>query len=383
MGFPWTDNAANTSTHIRTIHITELRSAVDQLRTACGLPTYSWTDNPIGLSTHVRVIHFTELHDAIQDVWTCHNMGSVPNWSVGSAPSLNRQISARDINDLRNWVDQVDPPGALNGLHWHSPVTLDPTDTRTQFNFGAGFGSTLILSHPDVPPAGESNSESDIYWLETNRTCVAGGAPFFEVVIARLLYLADKNLPDAPTLAGLWGNFVRWCQGVYNLVVLIELDLENPGPTYNPPLWNPTNPAYMIQLATSLREQGTPGEPIWLGFPGPGVGGNGAYGKPGWNTYWSDYAGVITSQFNNIAFHAYGSDLASLKDSAYNPSVDLRNRFLQLPQRITEYGIPITSYGGDHLQRVCDYASFLNWLRSGWNNYILACHAFISAPPDG
>jgi hypothetical protein len=111
MGNYWTDNPAKPSTHVRAVHINELRSGVDNLRTSppCSLGGYPWTDNPVSTTTHIRAVHFTELRNAIQDVWNCHTMGAVPNWSVGSAPSPSRQISARDMNDLRSWVDKVDP----------------------------------------------------------------------------------------------------------------------------------------------------------------------------------------------------------------------------------------------------------------------------------
>lgn len=66
--FPWTNDPATSSTHIRAVHINELRTAADQARAALGLGGYSWTDNPVGTSTHIRAVHFTELHDVIQDL---------------------------------------------------------------------------------------------------------------------------------------------------------------------------------------------------------------------------------------------------------------------------------------------------------------------------
>lgn len=130
---PWTDDPATSSTHVRAVHINELRTAADQARAALGLGSYAWTDNPVGTGTHIRAMHFTELHDVIQDLWTRHGQGTLPNWDVGSAPSPSRQISARDINDLRSWLNQVDPPAAKRGFHcgpYHQingTPTLQPT----------------------------------------------------------------------------------------------------------------------------------------------------------------------------------------------------------------------------------------------------------------
>ncbi|MCL4544116.1 MAG: hypothetical protein M1118_05885 [Chloroflexi bacterium] len=100
----WTDDPATSSTHIRTIHINELRATVDNDRRAAGLSPYGWTDAPLTTSTHIRAIHFTEVRTAIQQV---PNAPTLPGWSVGSPPAPSRQISARDINDLRNWTDQL------------------------------------------------------------------------------------------------------------------------------------------------------------------------------------------------------------------------------------------------------------------------------------
>jgi hypothetical protein len=391
VGTSWTDNAANPSTRIRAVHINELRSAVDRLRTTppCAFSPYPWTDNPVGATTHIRTVHFTELRTAIQDVWTCHSLGALPNWSVGSPPSPSRQVSARDINDVRGWVDRVDPPGSLNGLHWQSPVTLDSSGSRTQVNAGAGFGSVLILSPQDS--TGSWNPATDptttqIYWLERNRVCTPAGLAFNEVVIARLYWpmATQQQLPANPAdLATKGQAFITWCQGqgVYNFVVLNELDVEyNGGNSASPSLWNPTNPSYMSGLVDAIRAQ-NPNGPVYLGFPGPSA--NILVGTPNWNTYWGDYAGTITNHYNNVSLHAYGSSLQALKDRTYGQATDVRKRLPQFPQRVTEYGIPINNYPGgntpqNHNQRGVDYASFVNWVRSGWNNYIFACHAFIA-----
>ncbi len=389
MGFSWTDNAANVSTRVRAVHINELRSAVDSLRTAppCNLSPYSWTDNPISASTRIRAMHFTQLRSAIQEVWNCHNLGALPNWSVGSEPAPSRHISARDINDLRGWVDTIDPPGALNGLHWQSPATIDSTGSRTQVNGGAGFGSALFISpqsstgswSPSTDPAA-----TQIYWLEGNRRC-SPGTPFYEVAVVRLFWpmSTQQQLPANPAdLAAQWQAFITWCQGqgVYNFLVLNEPDLEYNGANgASPSLWNPTNPGYMSALADALRQQNH-SYPLYLGFPGPS--GNIAVGSSDWSTYWSDYASTITNHYNNVSLHAYGTSLQSLKDRCYGEATDVRTRFSEFPQRFTEYGIPINSYPGgntpqNHVQRGNDYASFVNWVRSGWNNYVLACHVFI------
>lgn len=99
VALPWSDAPATSSTHIRARHIAELRRTVDRNRRAASLAPVTWTDNPVTSATHIRATHFNEVRSAIPS--------SVPigNWSVGTPPSGGRQVSARDINDLRGWVD--------------------------------------------------------------------------------------------------------------------------------------------------------------------------------------------------------------------------------------------------------------------------------------
>ncbi|MGH2461754.1 MAG: glycoside hydrolase domain-containing protein [Chloroflexota bacterium] len=108
MSTNWTDPTITSSTHVRIPHINELRSVVDKNRLQAGLGSYSWTDSPVSRFTHIRAVHFNELRNAVQDLWNHLGMGTLPNWSYGSAPSgdSTRHISARDTTDLRNWVQQ-------------------------------------------------------------------------------------------------------------------------------------------------------------------------------------------------------------------------------------------------------------------------------------
>lgn len=279
---------------------------------------------------------------------------------------------------------------ALNGLHWQSPLQSMPNGSQVQVNAGAGFGSVLILSHSDTPPAGEEMARHNIYWLEYNMRCQP--ASMAERVIVRLYYPMG-SLPSPSDLAALWGDQLRWCQGqgVQHFQVLNEFNIEYPGQ-----LWNPTNPSYMSALADAMRAQADPRFPIYLGFPGPGGVNNPQFnfrpGSANWNTYWSDYANVISTKYNDIALHPYaapalGATLQSLKDDAWAQAQDVRSRFTTKPHRFTEYGINIDNYGGDtpqnRQQRATDYASFVNWVRSGWNDHILACHVYIARDSSG
>lgn len=101
MALSWTDNPATNNTHVRAVHINELRRTINRNRRAASLALFVWSDGPfVSGAVRIRAVHFNEIRAAIPP--------SVPlgSWSVGSAPSPSRQVSARDINDLRRWVDQ-------------------------------------------------------------------------------------------------------------------------------------------------------------------------------------------------------------------------------------------------------------------------------------
>jgi hypothetical protein len=316
MGNYWTDNPAKPSTHVRAVHINELRSGVDNLRTSppCSLGGYPWTDNPVSTTTHIRAVHFTELRNAIQDVWNCHTMGAVPNWSVGSAPSPSRQISARDMNDLRSWVDKVDPLHALNGLHWQNPFDANSVGAREQVDQGAGFGSVLILSPQTSSPPGDQSAPSvNIAWLHAgaNMKC-RPGVSFNEQVIIRLYWPEKTNLIDPTTMANGWKAFIQYVQGLggFNFQVLNEPNLEYSSPYANA-LW-PPNPTYMSTLAQALRQTGDQIHPMYLSFPGPGGVNDPNYqfdapNSTNWKNYWDGYRDTILTWYDDIALHCYAA----------------------------------------------------------------------------
>ncbi len=134
----WTDNPATSGTHIRPRHINELRRTVDRNRRAANLSAYPWNDNPVSITTHIRAAHFNEIRAAIP------SSVSIGNWSVGHPPASTRQVSARDINDLRGWVDQFSR--SLN-----LPTGPDPVPQGvTSFTVDENSGPTLRHGRPEL-----------------------------------------------------------------------------------------------------------------------------------------------------------------------------------------------------------------------------------------
>lgn len=150
----YTDNPVSTSIHVRIIHINELRNYIDGYLEAVGHAGWSWSDgNPISTTTHIRSQHFTEIQAAIQWLWTngAHgDLGTIPQWSYGSTPSEGRHVSARDMNDLRNWLNYY--AGDPLSIYYGSDTGTGPT-SACGINFyigrvGQGTTGDQTLSPP-------------------------------------------------------------------------------------------------------------------------------------------------------------------------------------------------------------------------------------------
>ena len=148
---PWSDSPATSAVHVRARHVNELRNTVDRNRRAANLSAVAWTDNPVSSAAHIRSVHFTEIRAAIPS--------SVPigAWSMGNPPSSSRQVSARDMNDLRGWVDQFSqslgfPPGPDPVPQGITSFTFDPDSTPQSIIDSAWVQDIVTLSGQNSGP---------------------------------------------------------------------------------------------------------------------------------------------------------------------------------------------------------------------------------------
>src|SRR5262245_58134008 len=89
------------SSVIRAIHVTELRGAIDVLRTRQGLAAFGWTDAVIALNaTVVKRTHLAELRSALATVYTARGL-SAPVWSDAAITLNVTPIRAVHIAELR------------------------------------------------------------------------------------------------------------------------------------------------------------------------------------------------------------------------------------------------------------------------------------------
>ena len=89
------------SSVIRAIHVTELRGAIDVLRTRQGLAAFGWTDAVIALNaTVVKRTHLAELRSALAAVYSARGL-SVPVWTDAAITLNVTPIRAVHIAELR------------------------------------------------------------------------------------------------------------------------------------------------------------------------------------------------------------------------------------------------------------------------------------------
>lgn len=85
-----------TGTVIRRVHLTELRYAIDSIRSLAGLAAYSWTD-PDLTNASVRAVHVTDLRTALAEALTV--LGVTRN--LASPVSPGETITSQTLDSLR------------------------------------------------------------------------------------------------------------------------------------------------------------------------------------------------------------------------------------------------------------------------------------------
>jgi hypothetical protein len=110
-----------------------LPTALMRERAAAKLNPFRWAegdDSEVSTSSRIRAPHFGEARTAIQELWLRKRLGPLPQWTVGATPNDERQFSARDINDLRSWVDNY--AASTNGIDGQGMYSLGyyPNDAQ-------------------------------------------------------------------------------------------------------------------------------------------------------------------------------------------------------------------------------------------------------------
>ena len=88
-------------TPIKAVHFTELRTRVDALRRAGGLPAFSWTD-PVLMAgvTRVRLVHLLELREGLAAAYRAADRAA-PGWTDAAPAAGSTALRAVHLMELR------------------------------------------------------------------------------------------------------------------------------------------------------------------------------------------------------------------------------------------------------------------------------------------
>jgi hypothetical protein len=94
------------ATTVKAVHVTELRTRIDQQRTRFGLTAFAWTDPALTGSTPIKAIHITELRTALMQAYAVVGMTAVSftDPSLGPGTALKRV----HIQELRDAVTALE-----------------------------------------------------------------------------------------------------------------------------------------------------------------------------------------------------------------------------------------------------------------------------------
>jgi hypothetical protein len=92
------------SSVVRAAHVTELRGAIDTLRSRQGLAAFGWTDASLTVgATTIKQVHLAELRAAVSAVYTARSL-SAPAWTDATITASATTVRAVHITELRSAV---------------------------------------------------------------------------------------------------------------------------------------------------------------------------------------------------------------------------------------------------------------------------------------
>ena len=100
MEFTFSDSLIAPGMFVKARHVTEIRDAIDFIRSVHGSPTFAWTDPTLipGL-TPAKAIHLVELRKALNEAYRA--IGRTPPRYSDDTASAGPTIKAIHINELR------------------------------------------------------------------------------------------------------------------------------------------------------------------------------------------------------------------------------------------------------------------------------------------
>lgn len=88
---------------VRSLHIEELRTRIDELRSRFGLAAFAWTDSVLGAGTFVRAVHFTEMRHALEEAYAAAGRAA-PTYTDPTIVPGTTVIRVVHVQELRDAV---------------------------------------------------------------------------------------------------------------------------------------------------------------------------------------------------------------------------------------------------------------------------------------
>jgi subtilisin-like proprotein convertase family protein len=91
-------------TVVKAVHIAELRTRIDAQRVRFGLGGYAWTDQPLTVGTVIKSQHVLQLRTALNEAYAAHGVSPpAPSYTDPGLPG-GTLVKAQHITELRNAV---------------------------------------------------------------------------------------------------------------------------------------------------------------------------------------------------------------------------------------------------------------------------------------
>jgi len=103
----FSDHPLQAGVAVKTVHITELRSWIDELRGECGLSAFSFTDPDLQPGvTEARAEHLTQLRTALGQAYSACG---VPEFTYSAPIAVGGTIAAVHISEIRDAILNLEP----------------------------------------------------------------------------------------------------------------------------------------------------------------------------------------------------------------------------------------------------------------------------------
>jgi hypothetical protein len=99
----FTDDPLNTGIVAKAVHVTELRTAVNAMRTAAGIGVQTFTDSPLTAGTPIKALHISQLRTALDQARSALGLGGIAYVDPAITPGVT-VLKMAHIVDLRNGV---------------------------------------------------------------------------------------------------------------------------------------------------------------------------------------------------------------------------------------------------------------------------------------